>query len=80
MPNSMDNIIPTDFFDPLNLFQVADDSTPLADSKESLTRKAKQVFDYSKKKYVVINVPKTKFMEFSEDPDLTAMLTSGDFG
>ena len=78
MPNSMDNIIPTDFFDPLNLFQVADDSTPLADSKESLTRKAKQVFDYSKKKYVVINVPKTKFMEFSEDPDLTAMLISGD--
>ena len=40
MPDSISNINPADFFDPLNLFQVADDSTPLADSKESLIRKA----------------------------------------
>ena len=28
MPDSISNIKPADFFDPLNLFQVADDSTP----------------------------------------------------
>ena len=78
MPDSIKNINPADFFDPLNLFQVADDSTPLADSKESLVRKAREVFDYSKKKYVVINVPKTKYMEFSEDPDLSTMVISTD--
>ena len=78
MPDSISNINPTDYFDPLNLFQVADDSTPLADSKESLVRKAIKVFDYSKRKYVVINVPKTKFMEFSEEPDLTPMTISAD--
>ena len=76
MPDSISNINPADFFDPLNLFQVADDSTPLADSKESLVRKSRKIFDYSKKKYVVINVPKTKYMEFSEDPDLSTMVIS----
>ena len=78
MPDSISNINPADFFDPLNLFQVADDSTPLADSKESLVRKAIKVFDYSNRKYVVINVPKTKFMEFSEEPDLTPMTISAE--
>ena len=78
MADSISNINPADFFDPLNLFQVADDSTPLADSKASLVRKAKEVFDYSKKKQVVINVPKTKYMEFSEDPDLSTLVISAD--
>ena len=73
MHEAINNIHPKDFFDPLNLFQVADDSTPLADGRESLIRKAKAVFDYSERKFVVINVPKTKFMEFSDHPDLVSM-------
>ena len=76
MHEAIDNIQPKDFFDPLNLFQVADDSTPLADSKESLNRKAIAVFDYSKRKFVVINVPKTKFMQFSNHPDLSPLQIS----
>ena len=78
MYQAMNDVFPKDFFDPLNLFQVADDSTPLADSKESLSRKAKAVFDYSAEKYVVINVPKTQFMEFSNRPDLTPLQISED--
>ena len=78
MPDSINNVNPPDFFDPLNLFQVADDSTPIADSKESLTKKAKNIFDYSKKKFVVINVPKTKYMEFSNEPDQSAITISSD--
>ena len=70
MHEAVNNVHPKDFLDPLNLFQVADDSTPLADSRESLIRKAKSVFEYSDRKYLVINVPKTKFMEFSNHPDL----------
>ena len=78
MPDAINNIDPPDFFDPLNLFQVADDSTPLADSKESLARKAKKLFEYSLKKHLIINVPKTKFMEFSKEPDLSAIVISSD--
>ena len=33
---------------------------------------------YSKKKYMVINVPKTKFMEFSEELDLNPIAISAD--
>ena len=76
MHRAIDGVLPKDCFDPLNLFQVADDSTPLADSKESLNRKAKAVFEYSAEKYVVINVPKTQFMKFSEHPDLTPLQIS----
>ena len=73
MHEAISEVHPKDYFDPLNLFQVADDSTPLADSKDSLTRKAKSVFEYSGKKYVVINIPKTKFMHFSNQPDLSPL-------
>ena len=78
MHEAINSVHPIDFFDPLNLFQVADDSTPLADSRESLIRKAKAVFEYSDRKYVVINVPKTKFMEFSDNPDLTPLQLNDD--
>ena len=73
MHEATNNVHPKDFYDPLNLFQVADDSTPLADSKDSLTRKTRSVFEYSDQKKLVINVPKTKFMEFSNDPDLSPL-------
>ena len=78
MPEAISDTIPRDFFDPHNIFQVADDSTPLADSKESLAKKTKRIFDYSSEKYVIINVPKTKYMEFSRNPDLTKMEISAD--
>ena len=76
MHEAVNKVLPKDFFDPLNLFQVADDSTPLADSKESLCRKAKSVFEYSADKYVIINVAKTQFMQFSTHPDLSPLQIS----
>ena len=78
MHDSIANIQPMDYFDPLNLLQVADDTTALADGKESLTRKAIRIFEYSDEKYLVINVPKTKYMEFSDQPDLSPMQITED--
>ena len=68
MYEAINTIHPKDIFDQLNIFQVSDDSMALADDRDSLIRKAKTVFHYSDWKCVVVNVPRTKFMEFSNYP------------
>ena len=78
MPHAIDDMQPLDYFDPLNLLQVADDTTSFADSKISLTKKAEAILDYSKLKYLGVNIDKTKYMEMCDNPDLTSMCISDD--
>ena len=49
---------------------LADDTTILSNSLLSLSRKIYNIYLYSKKKYLEINIDKTKYMEMSNNPKL----------
>ena len=51
----------TSFPDPDNMLQLADDTIILADSILSLCEKFDSLFSYAKKKYIVVNMSKTRF-------------------
>ena len=70
MPKSMNQNISNDYMDPFNLLQLADDSTILADNFRSLGEKTKKVLDYLDRKYLHVNINKTKYIEFSKNPHL----------
>ena len=67
-----------DFMGHLDLLQMADDTTILADNFLSLTEKVKTVIKYSKKKYLEINNLKTKYMEMSINPTMNDLYISRD--
>ena len=67
-----------DFMGHLDLLQMADDTTILADNFLSLTEKVKTVIEYSKKKYLEINILKTKYMEMSINPTMNDLYISRD--
>lgn len=60
MPQSVQDCNVNDFMDPLNVLQLADDSSILADKTNSLCSKTKNILDYYDAKYLHANVPKTK--------------------
>ena len=57
-----------DFMDPMNLFQLADDTTTAADNVPSFASKMKNIFDYSIQKHQKVNKSKTKYLHMSNNP------------
>ncbi len=60
-----------------NLLQLADDSIVLADHIDSLSNKLADVFGYCDEKFTVVNMDKTNYMEFSENPSLECITVKG---
>lgn len=51
------------------LLQVADDTALTAGTKISLTRNLRELLDYSRDNYLIVNVTKTKYLHMSNTPD-----------
>ena len=58
----------TDYMDPLNLVQLADDTATLASSIMSLIEKIRALFGYSNDNDQVANIGKTKYLHLSKKP------------
>ena len=58
----------TDYMDPLNLVQLADDTATLASSIMSLMAKIRALFGYSNDNDQVANIGKTKYIHLSKEP------------
>ena len=67
MPSCMENM-GSDFMDPFNVVQLADDTILLAENKESLIMKFRAAFAYSEEKYQVPNLTKTVYGHFACNP------------
>ena len=59
-----------DFMQPCDFTQLADDTAIYAEYIESLRSKCKEIFDYSDRKYQILNLKKTKYCEFSSNPTM----------
>ena len=71
MPQALNNASTTDFLDPYNLLQLADDTTLLAEHFLSLQLKFIKLFQYSRTQYQVANVKKTVYGHFAKEPVTT---------
>ena len=60
--------------DPSLIAQLADDTSAMAFIKNQLGRRIGRIFYYSGKKAQVINIGKTKYMEFSDNPSNEPLL------
>ena len=58
----------SDFMDPLNLVQLADDTATLASFIDSLIKKIRALFGYSDENDQVANIGKTKYLHLSKTP------------
>ena len=58
----------SDFMDPLNLCQLADDTATFASSIHSLAKKLKSLFKFSENNYQIANISKTKYLHLSNNP------------
>ena len=56
-----------------NLLQLADDSIVLADNLKSLSLKLTDVLKYCQDKLTIVNMDKTNYMEFSDEPSLVSI-------
>ena len=68
MPEVLRTSPTQDFMDPFCLVQLADDTSILAETFESLTYKFSSIFNFSDSKYAHINITKTKYMHMSNNP------------
>ena len=73
MGKALRTVQTTDFHDPYNLAQLADDTALIAEFFESLNKKMEALFDYSDAKYQVPNVKKTLYANFTENPETKPM-------
>ena len=64
MSSALRELNTKDFMDPINLVQLADDTTLFADNIKSLQVKFKSLFQFLSKKYQVPNNKKTKYLSF----------------
>ena len=71
MAKAVKTVPTTDFLDPFNLMQLADDTTLLAEFFLSLQLKFIQLIKYSDSQYQVANVKKTVYAHFAKDPVTT---------
>ena len=71
MAESVRNVNTTDFLDPYNLLQLADDTTLLAEYFVSLQKKFIKLIQYSQAQYQVPNVKKTVYAHFAKEPTST---------
>ena len=69
LPNSISTEEFTDFMDPDNCAQMADDTILAAETRISLSAKFDQIYNFSCKKSQSINVDKTFFIHMSKNPD-----------
>ena len=60
--------VQTTFLKRINLLQLADDTSMLAESSHSLREIFKQMLSYSKSKYMVANISKTFYLEMCKNP------------
>ena len=63
----------TDFMDPMNLLELADDTSVLADNVTSFKLKMTCTLDYSDVKHQKVNTVKTKYLHMSNTPLLSAI-------
>ena len=70
MPRCTDEIENTDFMDPFDMAQLADDTIILAEKWKSFKDKLNKTFQYSKSIYQVPNIEKTIYCNFVETPFL----------
>ena len=68
MSSAFSSIDNTDFMDPYNLAQLADDTAIYADNIESLISKFRLLLQFSAKKYQIPNIKRTQFCHFSHHP------------
>ena len=68
MAESVRNVNTTDFLDPYNLLQLADDTAVQAEYFLSLQKKFIKLIQYSKAQYQVPNVKKTVYPHFAKEP------------
>ena len=79
MPNSIHTVVTNDFMDPNCLAQVADDTSIIAETLESLKMKFQGIFNYTLQKHQHINAGKTKYMHMSHNHTKEAIeLENGD--
>ena len=67
MPCYLENFA-SDYMDPLNVIQLADDTATLAGFIETLIEKVRALFQYSNDNDQVANIGKTKYMHLSKTP------------
>ena len=65
MPSAFNNLDISDYMDPYNLAQLADDTTIIAEHIDRFKEKFIALLTYSKRKYQVPNIKKTKYCHFS---------------
>ena len=70
MSNSLKNLDIIDFTDPENCLQFADDTVIMAEYEDCLLLKFRKLFDYTKRKYIIVNMDKTKYLHLTENPTL----------
>ena len=73
MSKAFENSQYSDFMQPVDFGQLADDTMIYAD-RDSLLSKCPEIISYSDGKYQVINMKKTKYCEFIEDPKMEDMM------
>ena len=73
MGKALHTINTSDFNDPYNLAQLADDTALLAEYFDSLSKKFEMIFGYSEDKYQIPNVKKTLYGNFTEHPETRPM-------
>ena len=73
MGNAVNTTNTTDFYDPYNLAQLADDTALIAEHFQSLSMKMNATFAYSNRKYQIPNVKKTVYANFTENPETKPM-------
>ena len=66
MHECMDSINTSDFMDPHNLFQLADDTCIVAEKSSAFQEKMKSILNYSERKLLKINEKKSKFICMSK--------------
>ena len=78
MPKCTADINTEDFMDPSNVLQLADDTTLIAQSKESLILKFLCTLNYSDQKYQKPNIDKTMYMHVTSNPSLEPLTIKDD--
>ena len=68
MPQAFDDLDCDDFMEPINIAQLADDTSIYAETISNLLKKFQALFKFSKDKYQVPNVKKTVYCNFSKNP------------
>ena len=70
MKDSVKDMNVSDFTEPNNMLQLADDTLIISEHTHSLAELFVRIFNYAKRKFIIINMDKTKYMQLTEYPSL----------